>query len=268
MSKQALQRLFASKRVDTTSPGFYDLPAFRAVEEQRPNFLEAYAEWIEVQSYDNDYLARVRQVVPNLVTHLYNEVAGAKRSGACVDVSGALVRMLEEEKIWAVAVGGGLTIDFPAASGLSPSYFGVIAKTAITAAHMWVHVPPFRVVDVTLPMQFWKPNRQIYFTRPVVAEVSTLVAASIYDLADLDVIGEFEMMHGREPRMRDIELIIPHAFPFMKKFPAFQVTHDELTIKYVPTKIGATEDSLYNLIEPRLNGRSPGDIYKAYQLTM
>jgi hypothetical protein len=265
MALTDLERIFIENRIDYAAPGFYDLPAFRTVEQKNPQFLELYSEYVDARPYADDYLARVRQIVPRLGHMLFAELQQAQRVGACVDISGAFVRMLEVEQVWAYAVGGGITVNFPTGSGLPSSHFGVIAPRKVVAGHMWVRVPPFWVVDITLPLQNWSTRQQVFLKEIVMEEETSEAAPTVWELIDVDLIEEFTMRAARIPNMEDVRALAPHVFPFMEKFPAYQVHSRDLTIKYVPTKIGASEETLYGLVEPKLNGKSPGELYTMFR---
>ena len=88
---------------------------------------------------------------------------------------------------------------------------------------------------------------------------------TVWELVDVDLIEEFTIRAGRMPNMEDVRALAPHVFPFMEKFPAYKVRSGDLTIKYVPTKIGASEETLYDLVEPKLNGKSPGQLYTRFR---
>ena len=265
MSLHQLQRMFAAHDIDYSTPGFYDLDAFREVERRDPDFLIAYSEYVEALEFDNEYLARSRETVRQLATMLFDELRRANLAGACVNTSGALVRMLEQERLWSYAVGGGVTVNFPDTSGIPPSHFGVIAPRQVVAAHMWVRVPPFQVVDITLPFQNWNPQQQHYIRDFVISEESERAQYTVWELVDVNVLMQFQLLNGRDMTLRDVRDIAPHVFPFMARFPAFQVGSGELQIKYVPTKTGASEEGLYELIQPVLNGRRPGELYAAFR---
>jgi len=263
-----LERIFVDNGIDYSTPGFYDLPAFRRVEEKSPQFLEAYSEYVDACPYADDYLARVRQTVPRLGQMLFAELQEAERAGACVDISGAFVRMLEQERIWAYAVGGGVTVNFPPESGLPASHFGVTAPRKVVAGHMCVRVPPFQVVDITLSMQHWSAAQQLFLRQFVIAEESSEAMPTVWEMIDVDLIEEFRMGAGRTPSMEDVRILTPHVFPFMKRFPAFEIRSGRLPIKYVLTKIGASEETLYDLVEPKLNGKSPGELYTTFRANL
>ena len=149
MTSKQLERLFDERGIDFARPGFYDSPRFREGEAEDPVFLANYAEYVNARAYSAEYLDVVRETVPRLSQVLFAELEAARVDGACVDLSNALVRMLENEGIWSCAVGGGITVSFPRASRLPQAHFAPIAPRRIAAGHMWVCVPPFRVVDVT-----------------------------------------------------------------------------------------------------------------------
>jgi len=170
--------------------------------------------------------------------------------------------MLEEERIWAYAVGGGVTVTFPRASRLSQSHLAPIAQTKIAAGHMWVCVPPFRVVDITLPIQGWSAAKEAYFEGFVIQESSMAATPTVYEILDVDLIAEFQLLNGRLPQMKDIETMAAHIFPMMERFPAFQVKQWRLLVKYVPVNFRASDEHLKDLEVPILNGKRPEEIYQ------
>jgi len=65
--------------------------------------------------------------------------------------------------------------------------------------------------------------------------------------------------------MADVRGRTPWVFPFIERFPPFSVRFGSLHVSYVPTKIGATEEPLEDMREPRLNGFSPLQLYQAFK---
>jgi hypothetical protein len=114
-------------------------------------------------------------------------------------------------------------------------------------------------------MQHWSAVQQAFLRQFVIAEETSEAVPTVSELIDVDLIEEFRIGAGRMPSMEDVRKLTPHVFPFMKRFPAFDVRSGRLTIKYVPTKIGASEETLYDLVEPNLNGKRPGELYTTFR---
>jgi hypothetical protein len=264
---QQLRRLFARKGIDFAKPGFYDTPQFLAAEREDSRFLETYAEFVSVQRFDRAYVARAREVIPNVVATVSMELSRAARHGACVDVSGLIMRMLEAEGIWSYAIGGAVEISFPGESNLPPSYFWPITlpDNPIFAGHMWVCAPPFKVVDVALPVQQWTLEKASYFPEYVLSDLARPAEPTVGDLLDADAVRDFVAHEDRLPTMEDVRRLTPWLFPFMRSFRAFAVVVGQLRIKYVPTKVSATDRPLADMVIPELNGKRPRGIYADYK---
>jgi hypothetical protein len=265
MTLPELETLFHERGIDYQTPGFYDSPRFLAAEQRDASFLDRYAEYVDRRQYEPAYLDRIRDVVPRLSAFIYRHLLEEGRLGACIDVSGMVARMLDLEGIWAYAVGGGVTVNFPVGSGVQPSHFGVIGGESNVAAHMWVKAPPFVVVDISLPEQQWGAARQGYFTNFVITETSRFIPVTVEQLVDMNAYDEFVAANGRRPTMRDVARRIPHAFPFMERFPSFSVVSADLTVDYAPTKVGASLEPLAEMAHPRLNGHSPIELYRLFK---
>lgn len=265
MLLKTLEALFAAHGIGFEYPGFYDSPAFLAVERSDAAFLEKYAEYVDHQHYSQEYVKRVQRVVPLLSRFVYEHLIREGRLGACIDVSSMVSRMLDMEGIWSYTAGGGASISFPKKSGLSPSYFGVIGGESSVAAHVWIRVPPFVVLDITLPAQPWDARRRPYLTDFVISERSRASEPTVHQLIDMDEIERFRFTYGRQPTMKDVAQLIPHVFPFMERFPSFSVEAGSLEIAYVPTKIGASVEPLREMQVPKLCGYSPWELYQRFK---
>jgi hypothetical protein len=265
MTLRELETLFQNRGIDYLNPGFYDSLQFLAAERRDASFLDRYAEYVERRVYEPTYLDRARDLVPRLAAFVYRHLAEEGRLGACIDVSGMFSRMLDLEGVWAYAVGGGVTVNFPAGSHVRPSHFGVIGGESDVAAHMWVKAPPFVVVDISLPEQPWGQARQRYFTNFVITETGVPRPATVEQLIDMNAYDEFVQANGRQPAMRDVARRIPHAFPFMERFPSFSVVSGDLTVDYAPTKVAASAEALTEMAHPRLNRHSPIELYRLFK---
>jgi hypothetical protein len=107
MSKYSeLQETLDAFGIDTTQPGFYDHPRFRQLEMLDPTFLQKYAEYVNAMPMDEQYLAKARSKVRAVADYPFEELKRDGRKGACIDVFGTAMRMLEEEGIWSYMLGG------------------------------------------------------------------------------------------------------------------------------------------------------------------
>src|ERR1019366_5294415 len=120
---EELEQRFREGGINFTDPGFYDLPEFQRSEREDPRFIEHYAEYVHLRSFDMGYLERARAVILELADFLATELAADGRAGACIDAAGALMRMLEREGVWSCMVAGATVVFFPSDSGLNPQYF-------------------------------------------------------------------------------------------------------------------------------------------------
>ena len=154
-----LRREFAGLGIPMDAPGFYDHPAFVAIEKKNPKFLEAYAKFVQSRPIDRTYIAQVRQVV-GIVGPMWNEeLVLDGRLGACIDLSMVLSRTLESGGVWNYVVKGALTIEFPKNSGYGKTYFWPIDIAKVAAGHVWVCAPPYSIIDLTIqPATVWGPS--------------------------------------------------------------------------------------------------------------
>src|SRR5262249_10357555 len=118
-----LRAFFDRLGIDVSRPGFYDNPIFIKAERRDPRFITKYGQYLEALQFDNAYLNRARQTALRVADYLFEELRKDGRKGACIDVSGTAVRMLEEEGIWNYMVSGAVVVDFPHQSGLRRRYF-------------------------------------------------------------------------------------------------------------------------------------------------
>jgi hypothetical protein len=269
MTLEQLEQEFRRLGIDYEHPGFYESPAFRAAEERDGRFLDRYAEYIERRPYTPEYLERVTTIVPRLANLVFDHLIRDGRHGACVDISNLIARILDQENIWAYEVGGGVQINYPPQSGLDPSFFGAVGgRRDAVAGHMWVRVPPYAVLDVTLAAQPYPQSKRRYMNSVVMERENILKAATVHQMLDQDAIGRFVTMAGRFPTMRDVFRELPHIEPFLPRFPSFSVNAGDLVIDYAPTKIHATEEALSQMGHPILSGMTPPQFFEAFRRSL
>jgi len=260
---EELESLFQERGIDFAMPGFYDGAAFQHCESEDPRFLENYGEYLHLLSFDHDYLNRARVVVRELSTFLASELVADGRAGACIDASGALMRMLEREGIWSCMVAGAATVLFPPESGLGHRYFSPLVppNNPAKTGHTWLFAPPFKVADITLLMQGWKRRESEHIPSAILTERWEAAQADTDDLMESELAELIYRKTGRAPSMADLS---PQLVQTMRKFPAFSITINGTQIKYVPTQVSAMDGTLERMRNLRLSGRYPFELYQRF----
>jgi hypothetical protein len=174
------------------------------------------------------------------------------------------MRMLEREGIWAYMVGGGLGIEFPPGSHLQSRHFKPIVhrQNQSRTGHMWVRVPPFKVIDLSLPFQHWRPEQAVFVRDYIASEEFAEAEIDTDDLLEADVTAEFVAHHHRLPQMRDIGRATRET---IERFPPFLVRDRNSVLKYIPTQPGAMDGSLEQMRNLCLDGRYPIDLWNDYR---
>ena len=202
-------------------------------------------------------------VIQELANFLAAELAAEGRTGACIDASGALMRMLERERLWSCMVAGAATLFFPPKSGLNRRYFSPLVHPDNPAktGHTWVFAPPFKVVDITLLMQGWNPRESEHIPAAIMAEQWEPAQADIDDLMETELV---DLIHRKTRRAPSMANLSPKLRQTMKKFPAFLVEINGLRIKYVPTQISAIDGTLERMRNLQLRGHYPFELYQRF----
>ena len=264
--REQLEREFNHRGILLLEPGFYDHQKFIAAEQEDPKYLAKYAAYVETLALTDHYRERVHDTVRRLSNYLYNQLKRDGRQGACIDISGAFARMLDEEKIWGYPVGGGVGIQFP--GGVGPSHFGAISQPAspVTAGHMWVRVPPYCVVDISLALQPWEQvKRKLLPDAPALSDACDRHDPTVFELMDMDYIRWVRTTYGEEPTVGRILQNYPWITSILQQFPASSFTHGELHLSYVPVAIKMSDKNISGMKEPTLNGMSPADLYDDFK---
>jgi hypothetical protein len=122
-------------------------------------------------------------------------------------------------------------------------------------------VPPFKVVDVTLPAQPYPPRIAIHFGGIVVAEEFSGYVPVAGDLYENELVELVIKKTGRAPTLNHLE---PRLRQFMMLFPAFGIDQRDLRIKYVPTQISAIDADLEEMRNLCLSGMYPLQLYEKF----
>jgi hypothetical protein len=255
---RTLESDFHRRGIDTIAPGFYDHPAFLAAEREDNAFLNRYARFVDVRPYEADYLRRASAEIPVLAETLHHILVQDGRKGACVDMSGAISRILDREGFWNYSVKGSLTITFPPGSSIEPRYFRSVDTGNFVAGHAWVVAPPFLVLDVTLRQQPYKDKASEYIPDYVLATEAGTRPASVEDVYSPEAL----FPRGVHPAARkpSLRILDPNIAQFTRVFPPRVIHSGATTLDYIPVAIGMTEEDLEGLQYP-FTGRYPKELY-------
>lgn len=261
-----LESLFHQLGVDCGKPGFYDDAGFVHAEKTNPELLDVYAEYVMVRDFSPEYLATARQMVRQTSDYLFRKLVEDGRKGACIDASMTLSRFLEKQGIWNFAVRGGLTIEFSKETGLESLHFCPIMEHSnpAKAGHVWVHAPPFPVVDLTVALQPYRGGQGQYLQGAVVAEDVGRGSVEWPDLFDPDCVPSFVVSRGRLPTLPDMEAMSPGLLARIQRLGVYTVRLHHATLKYVTCAVTAPDSPLEAMTSLRLKGFYPKDLYADY----
>src|SRR6266702_523451 len=168
-TQKRLERAFRNRSIDFSRPGFCDDEPFLRAERLDARFLETYARYVEVRTYDDVYLTNAREKIEIVAEAVRSAVASDGRSGACVHASGMVARMLDRLQVWNYVAKVTLTITF-GPSGHEPQYFWVLDEGNFVASHAIVVAPPYSVVDVTVKHQPYPRDKRALLPEIVLAD--------------------------------------------------------------------------------------------------
>ena len=140
------------------------------------------------------------------------------RLGACVDISGILVRMLEREGIWSCTITGSLTITFPPISELESKFFWSIDKGNFVAGHAWVFAPPYTVVDIAIKQQDFSREERLHLPEMVLSQSKTPVGVEVNEIIS-PIARQVLKSHGI-PEDNQLSACLPYFPEIFDCFPA------------------------------------------------
>ncbi|SEP61494.1 hypothetical protein SAMN05216232_0356 [Virgibacillus subterraneus] len=253
-----IERDFSKKHIDISKVGFYDSVAFMREEHSNPSYLNNYAKYIHLKKYDSTYLSMVREKVPFIANLLFKELKKDGRLGACVDMSAILSRILEEEGIWNHMVFGSLSIDYPPESQLKGGHFWCVDYTkGATAAHAWLVVPPYQIVDLTIKLQPYSEGQNQYLPDILLSEDVKPYTPVAKDLINPKIIYDLQ----REGIKDVINHTLPQFKAFNSIFPAVSTVYSYSSLHYIPTSVSAPDAPFEQAVNLKLNGRYGYNIY-------
>lgn len=255
-----LARGFRGHGIPTATPGFCDHPKFLDQERTTPDLLNHFAAFVARRTYDEPYLAHAKNIIENLSRMLHAELLVNGRLGACVDISGILMRALHCEQIWACGIKGSLTITFPPESGIERRYFWSIDHGDFVAGHAWVFAPPYTIVDVTCGRQPYDQREHPFMPNVVVASPQSRSRIELEDVVSPSAIAEL-LSHGvpKERVLYSVRSALPHISSI---FPA-QTVPGQLgaELKYVPVAIIGLDGTFESMSNMTFQGHTPWELY-------
>jgi hypothetical protein len=235
--------------IDTAAFGFYDQPAFVALEQANPRALELYSAWVLDRPRDAAYERHARETVPRLAAIVERRLAVAGGLGACVNVATMMARMLDRLGIWSFAVRGSLTIEIPSKPEAGKRYFpecDLLDKPENVTGHGWLVAPPFLVVDPTLRHQSWvglHPAIELLLPAVVAADDGQIVRPRWDDVVSDLLIAQYQIP--------PVELTVDLPYQFKpdlaqieKSLPGRDIRIGELSLRYIPGSVTVSDRPL------------------------
>lgn len=262
------EALFQSLNIDYSSPGFYDDPQFVEMENQNPNFLHSYADYIETLSFSKEYLRGAREGVQSIASYLHSELVVDGRRGACLDVSGVMSRFLEQQGIWNYIVKGSVTIDFVGRLAVPTQYLWhfVGPTNPAKAGHAWVCAPPFKVLDLTVFLQKYRRAEDATAqeeARGFVAIETANKEPVEFSVSEI-VEPEFVAAFGRLPTLDELKNFDSSFKLASEKLLPFNVDTELAALKYIPCGVTAPDLPLQEMKNLRLSGKYPIDLFDEF----
>lgn len=258
-----LEAEFDGLGIDYSHPEFYNSEGFRRAEAKDSELMVAYAEYVKTRSYSAAYLERARETVPKIVAFLHEELLKDGRLGACIDASLAASKILEQYGFWTTIEAGSLTLEF---EDERPSrYFAQMMVPGNTAkvGHAWLHVPPFRLVDLTITRQARNEDIAKMMGGPLLAEkVGDVAGVTIHDMVDQDLQAEWKKRLGRIPRIEEVMVSQQATADTIRRLGAFSVRKKGLTLKYFPCLATALEETFEQCTTHCFSGKSAVEIFE------
>ena len=227
--------------------------------------MKSYADFVHTLLLPDEYLERSRIIVQNTADFIFNELVADGRRGACIDISGLVLRFLERQDIWCYVVCGGVRVEFPPGSRIVTKYFYPLMhhENRAFTGHAWIFAPPFQIVDLSISRQPYSSNERRYFHGYTIVENPDPPIAPIgaLDLMEGELVEDFQQRHRRLPTMDDIA----DVRELIGEYPPLCLTKDDLNFTYMPIKFSAPDLPLEKMLQPTLSGRLPMQVFEEFR---
>lgn len=265
---ERVDRLLRAKGVDVAEFGFYDQPAFRAIELTDPLALEQFSAWVLTRPREHAYDRHVRTVVPKLASIIESRIAASQSLGACANVAAMMARMLDRLGVWSFAARGSLTIEVPHRPDIGRRYFPECTRTDSpdeVTGHGWLVAPPYLVVDCTLRHQRWHglhPAIETALPKCVAAETAEIVRPRWFDILGDDAVA-FHRLSQRDLTDDLPYRFHPHLARVERSLPGRDIRIGDLSLRYFASTVTLSELPLELLPELSMVGSElkPIDIW-------
>lgn len=221
------------------APGFYDLLQF--AEAERNNTLSGndYAQYVEQRHYSTTEEEYSRKVVHAASRFIAIHLGKLPQMGGCIPISFLLSRLLEECGVWNYVTVGGVVVRFP--PPIEPKvFYPDPALSGGMYGHAWVRVPPFQIVDLSLPYQAYSEAQSKVAIEPIISERPNRCPIP------------FEFSEYAESGIR--EWHGPHL-----------VMHEGLELSYVPYAIMLPSETLELMKNPQFDGLAPHKLVEQFR---
>jgi hypothetical protein len=260
-----LQAFLNSLRIPTEKAGFFDHPAFLAVEQKAPSFLDEYARFVHWKPYDAEYLHRAEKISRIVANELHRGLVLEGRLGGCIDTSMTMGRILDLYGVWNCVVRGAFRITFPAGSGHRPISFvpiDIADGSGKEYGHKWLFAPPFQIIDVTLKLQDYDKPVHGLLPEQVLEKSLTICLANPEDIISSAAI-QVILRQGGTPKQA-LKFHFPKYMDgFADDFPAHLLKQESgLLLKYIPVGFGTSECPLKTIQSYMVKGKTS---YQYYQ---
>lgn len=254
---------FNARGIPFDSPGFCDHPSFLETERADSGYLNYYSAFIAKRHYEKDYLSKAKTIIYEWANRIHRELIKNGRLGACVDISGILFRILEEEQVWSCCVKGSLTITFPRKSRINTKYFWSVDHGNFSAGHAWLYAPPYTVVDISVRQQPYSYKESEYIPELILTTNDEPVDVDVEDI--VSPTARAALFSRGLPADLHLEAAAQYIPKIFCTFPPIEVPGLRgAKLKYSPTATHAPEEKLSGITNMKFGELTPSQFYKLH----
>jgi hypothetical protein len=260
---EQLEQEFAAAKIEPNEPGFYEDRAFIRREAQVPHYLDNYARYVQWRHYDMGYAEHAEPVIHVVAEEIQMALKADGSPEAHAEAPLAISRILEREGIWNYVACGAMTINFPPSSSFDPFSFWSINMQygkPFDCAYRWVVAPPFQIVDVSIQACRYPYPFNHLLPKIVWATETEATQGTLEEIFSPDALKEIKRLGLSDDDALDTYLP-NYRKRFAPDFPAHVVTNLDTQLKYTPTRIMISEESLEQLKGFQTRGLSAAQLY-------